>query len=167
MPLPYYFDYSRFEISFKIRKCEKSKFILFFFFLRSFWLVRSLQIPREFYYGFFYICKIMSLNFALILDAFNHCVKLSFYPPLSEDFHGFPTSWRWYFIRIFHFSCHTRKLKERFISGSYHRMRWIEWLYRAAVPHMGTWGSRLPSYYSLTVKDTRALSLPQQRKSKM
>lgn len=32
------------------------------------------------------------MSFALILDAFNHCVKLSFYPPLSEDFHGFPTS---------------------------------------------------------------------------
>ena len=110
MPLPYYFDYSRFEISFKIRKCEKSNFILFFFF-RSFWLVRSLQIPHEFYYGFFYVCKIMSLDFALILDAFNHCVKSSFNPPLSEDFHGFPTFWRWYFMRIFHFSCHTRKLK--------------------------------------------------------
>ena len=107
---PYYFDHSRFEISFKIRKCEKSNFILFFFF-RSFWLVRSLQIPHEFYYGFFYVCKIMSLDFALILDAFNHCVKSNFNPPLSEDFHGFPTSWRWYFMRIFHFSCHTRKLK--------------------------------------------------------
>ena len=32
---------------------------------------------------------------------------------------------------------------------------------------MGTRGSRLPSYYSLAVKDTCALSLPQQRKSKM
>lgn len=46
-------------------------------------------------------------------------------------------------------------------------MRWTEWLYGAAIPQVGTRGSRLPAYDSLAIQDTCALSLPQQRKSEI